>query len=87
CLRYCDEFGNTGKGFPVNPNGSLNDIAGICDETGRIFGLMPHPEAFLSPFNSSDWTRQIAIHGEIGLEGQGAIIFRNAVAFAQENLV
>lgn len=87
CLRYCDEYGNSGKGFPINPNGSLNDIAGICDETGRVFGLMPHPEAFLSPFNSTDWTRQIAIKGEIELEGQGAIIFRNAVDFAQENLV
>ncbi len=43
--------------FPFNPNGSLRDIAGICDTTGRIFGLMPHPEAFNHPTNHPDWTR------------------------------
>ena len=84
-LRYCDENGKTGKGFPVNPNGSLNDIAGICDPTGRIFGLMPHPEAFLSPFNSPCWTSQ-KISGKLPEEGQGVAIFRNAVEFARENL-
>ena len=43
--------------FPFNPNGSINDIAGICDPTGRIFGLMPHPEAFNHWTNHPDWTR------------------------------
>lgn len=43
--------------FPFNPNGSVNDIAGICDPTGRIFGLMPHPEAFNHWTNHPDWTR------------------------------
>jgi phosphoribosylformylglycinamidine synthase len=85
-LRYCDEKGRTGKGVPFNPNGSLNDIAGICDETGRIFGLMPHPEAFLSPFNAPDWTLK-RIEGKLPKEGEGVAIFRNAVAFAAENLV
>lgn len=44
--------------FPYNPNGSVQDIAGICDPTGRIFGLMPHPEAFNHPSNHPDWTRK-----------------------------
>jgi phosphoribosylformylglycinamidine (FGAM) synthase-like amidotransferase family enzyme len=44
--------------FPHNPNGSLADIAGICDPTGRIFGLMPHPEAYNHVTNHPDWTRQ-----------------------------
>jgi phosphoribosylformylglycinamidine synthase len=43
--------------FPVNPNGSEKDIAGICDPTGRIFGLMPHPEAFNHFTNHPNWTR------------------------------
>ena len=42
-FQYCDEKGNL-AGYPHNPNGSEDNIAGICDETGRILGLMPHPE-------------------------------------------
>ena len=57
-LRYAGPDGNPAAGaFPLNPNGSLNDIAGICDSTGRIFGLMPHPEAYNHPTNHPDWTR------------------------------
>ncbi len=85
-LRYCDPKGRTGKGVPFNPNGSLNDIAGICDETGRIFGLMPHPEAFLSPFNAPDWTLK-RLEGKLPKEGEGVAIFRNAVNFASQNLL
>ncbi|HCE43179.1 MAG TPA: phosphoribosylformylglycinamidine synthase I [Lentisphaeria bacterium] len=85
-LRYCDEKGNIKCKFPQNPNGSLNSIAGICDATGRIFGLMPHPEAYLSPFNSPYWTTE-KIKGKLPREGQGVVIFRNAVEFASENLV
>lgn len=65
--------------YSYNPNGSINDIAGITDKTGRIFGLMPHPEAYLYPTNHPRWTR-----GEmspLGLE-----IFKNAVKFAEEEL-
>ncbi len=57
-LRYADAQGNAAEGrFPLNPNGSLMDIAGVCDPTGRIFGLMPHPEAFNHWTNHPDWTR------------------------------
>jgi phosphoribosylformylglycinamidine synthase len=46
-LRYANADGSPAGGvFPANPNGSLGDIAGICDPTGRVFGLMPHPEAY-----------------------------------------
>ncbi len=56
-MRYADEQGRPAGGrFPDNPNGSLDDIAGICDATGRIFGLMPHPEAFNHYTNHPDWT-------------------------------
>ncbi len=71
---------------PENPNGSVSAIAGICDPTGRIFGLMPHPEAFLSPLNAPDWQDK-KLKGELPKEGEGVIIFRNAVDFAKENLI
>ena len=85
-LRYCAPDGSPANGFPQNPNGALNDIAGICDETGRIFGLMPHPEAFLSPFNAPDWEKAKR-EGRLPEWGEGKKIFDNAVKFAAENLL
>lgn len=74
-LHYVDESGNRAE-FPWNPNGSLENIAGLCDKTGRIFGLMPHPEAYLYKFNHPRWTR-----GEAPEEGMGLQIFKNAVKY------
>lgn len=62
--------------YPANPNGAVRAIAGICDETGRIFGLMPHPEAFLHYTNHPRWTRE-----PLPEEGMGLALFRNAVEF------
>jgi len=73
--QYIAENGNL-AGYPFNPNGSELNIAGICDETGRIFGLMPHPEAFLFPQNHPRWVREKIQKGE------GLKIFKNAVEFA-----
>jgi len=57
-IRYARSDGEPADGhFPSNPNGSIYDIAGLCDPTGRIFGLMPHPEAFNHFTNHPDWTR------------------------------
>lgn len=57
-MRYALPDGKPAGGrFPQNPNGSEDDIAGICDPTGRIFGLMPHPEAYNHYTNHPDWTR------------------------------
>ena len=57
-LQYALPDGAAAQGeFPYNPNGSVHDIAGICDSTGRVFGLMPHPEAFNHWTNHPDWTR------------------------------
>jgi phosphoribosylformylglycinamidine synthase len=75
-LYYCNEKGIPSMEYPANPNGSINAVAGICDESGRLFGLMPHPEAYLYPVNHPRWTR-----GKLPLEGQGLVIFRNAVNF------
>ena len=66
-----------------NPNGSLNDIAGLCDPTGRIFGLMPHPEAFLFPENHPHWDIQ-KTRGELPQQGAGLKIFENAVAHLRQ---
>lgn len=77
-LRYVDGNGNRG-GYPVNPNGAQDDVAGICDVTGRAMGLMPHPDRHLFPTQHPQWTR----HG-LKAEGDGLAIFRNAVAFFKE---
>lgn len=54
--KYVREDGLEANGeFPFNPNGSLSDIAGICDESGRILGMMPHPERFNSFTNEDGW--------------------------------
>ena len=65
--------------YPWNPNGSVHDVAGVCDATGRIFGMMPHPEAYNHPTNHPRWTRE-----PVPEEGMGLAIFRNAVEFARE---
>ncbi|MCF8143355.1 MAG: phosphoribosylformylglycinamidine synthase subunit PurQ [Deltaproteobacteria bacterium] len=86
-LQYADDHGKAADGaWPFNPNGSLRDIAGICDATGRIFGIMPHPEAFNHFTNHPDWLRKkeaLARQGETSLpnEGEGIQIFRNAVDY------
>jgi phosphoribosylformylglycinamidine synthase I len=76
--------------FPSNPNGSINDIAGICDPSGRIFGLMPHPEAFNHWTNHPEWTRQkesIKRQGESIEPGPtvGVRLFQNAVEYINNN--
>jgi phosphoribosylformylglycinamidine synthase len=62
--------------FPDNPNGSMADVAGVCDVTGRVLGLMPHPERYLDPTNHPRWTR-----GEAGPVGDGLQLFTNAVRY------
>ncbi len=77
-LRYVDALGNRG-GYPVNPNGSQDDIAGICDATGRAMGLMPHPDRHLFPTQHPQWTRR-----GLAEEGEGLQMFRNAVEFFRD---
>jgi phosphoribosylformylglycinamidine (FGAM) synthase-like amidotransferase family enzyme len=76
-LQYSDEHCKTATmDYPYNPNGAADAIAGICDETGRIFGLMPHPEAYLHYTNHPRWTRE-----KLPEEGMGLALFKNAVKF------
>ena len=53
-FRYVDENGNY-AGYPWNPNGSISNIAGICNHSGNVFGMMPHPERSFYKFQHSDW--------------------------------
>ncbi len=64
--------------YPHNPSGTVEDIAGICDPTGRVLGLMPHPERHFDPTNHPRWTRE-----GLKTEGDGIAIFRNAVKYFQ----
>lgn len=57
-LRYCKPDGSAAEGDPANPNGSVDDVAGLCDPSGRVLGLMPHPERFVAPTQHPNWTRE-----------------------------
>ena len=77
--RYVGPNGEPTEEWPHNPNGSEGGVAGICDPSGRIFGLMPHPDAYLEPFHHPQWTRR-KLAGKLPHEGEGMKIFRNGVA-------
>jgi len=75
-LRYVAEDGSP-PAYPANPNGSLSDVAGVCDPTGRVLGLMPHPERNLTAWHHPRWTR-------LGprAEGEGLSFYRRLVEAA-----
>jgi phosphoribosylformylglycinamidine synthase len=77
-LTYADALDRSTMDYPANPNGSVLGAAGICDLSGRIFGLMPHPERFALAIHHPRWTRQT--DWDLSAEGQGLQIFRGAVA-------
>lgn len=79
--RYADpSTGRATDRFPWNPNGSWKAAAGLCDVSGRLFGLMPHPEAFLFPENHPRWDHP-GLNRGTSQRGEGVLIFRNAVAY------
>ena len=77
-LRYVASDGSAAT-YPDNPNGSIDDIAGLCDPTGRVLGLMPHPERNLFSHQHPRWTR--LGHRE---EGEGLAFFRRMVKVARD---
>ena len=78
-FKYVDKNGEEG-GYPVNPNGSVDSIAGLTDGTGRVLGLMPHPERHVRPTQHPHWSRL-----KDKTDPDGMTIFNNAVKYVQEN--
>jgi phosphoribosylformylglycinamidine synthase len=78
-LQYCDKSGHAPQ-YPDNPNGSAGHIAGICDSTGRVFGLMPHPERYAFRTQHPHWTRET-----LPLVPAGLGIFRNGIEFLKKS--
>lgn len=78
-FQYVNDRGEE-AGYPWNPAGSVRNIAGICDPTGQVLGMMPHPERHVEPTQHPRWTRS-------GLKefGDGFLIFRNAVEYVKKN--
>jgi len=81
-VKYADADQQPTMGYPDNPNGSVASIAGICDPTGRLFGLMPHPEAYVHYTHHPRWTRE-----ELPEEGMGLWLYENAIRFIREELL
>lgn len=76
--RYVDKKGRPTKEYPQNPNGSLNAIAGVCDPTGHIIGLMPHPEKIVDITQHPNWRRG-------NVEAKGGFIFEAMVNYAKKS--
>ncbi len=92
-LQYALPSGEPARGrFPDNPNGSALDIAGLCDASGLVLGLMPHPEAAISSFQHPAWTfakEKWRRRGEPypEQEGPGLKIFQNAMAYLENQVI
>lgn len=78
-FRYVDEKGLTMQKYPQNPNGSINGIAGVCDPTGRILGMMPHPEKFIEITQHPNWRR------ETFTKAHGSFIFEGLISYAKKS--
>ncbi len=78
-FRYAGQDGSPTLEYPANPNGSLNAIAGICDPSGLVMGMMPHPERYVEVTQHPNWRR---FTGHV--EPHGLAIFKNAVAYAKQ---
>lgn len=87
-VQYTDSALNATQKYPLNPNGSIEAIAGICNEAGTVFGLMPHPEAHLFFENHPKWTRIKEELKRAGKKppskGHGMKVFENAFQYAQK---
>lgn len=78
-FRYVDEKNNPTMDYPKNPNGSTNAIAGVCDPTGRILGIMPHPEKFVDITQHPNWRRNPK------MQPLGGFIFERMIKYVKNN--
>jgi phosphoribosylformylglycinamidine synthase len=80
-LRYCNKNGAPANDeFPINPNGSFHDIAGICNPQGTVFGLMPHPERAFYGWQLPDWTKTETM----SMFGDGKLVFQSMVEYLKK---
>ena len=80
-FRYVDPQGRY-VGYPWNPNGSIANIAGICNLEGNVFGLMPHPERTFYRHQHPDWPRQ-----NLGDDvGDGRAIFESVLSYLEKKM-
>ena len=85
CLSYLGPDGQSTDKYPFNPNGSELNCAGLTDLNGQVFGLMPHPEAYLSLYNHPDWPKRKR-EGTASEDGEGLQVFRNIVSHIRGQL-
>ena len=87
-LRYADVNGEPTQSYPENPNGSIEAIAGICDPTGRVLGMMAHPEAYTNKLQHPCWTREREICSRekkpFDRTGDGLKLFQNVVNYLED---
>ena len=81
-LKYANADGSDAKQYPSNPNGSLLNIAAITNKEGNVFGMLPHPEKFVTKYTHPRWTRE-----KLPEEGDGLKIFRNMAEYAEKELM
>jgi phosphoribosylformylglycinamidine synthase I len=81
-FRYCNQEGGYVEGeYPLNPNGAFHDIAGICDPSGTIFGLMPHPERAFYGWQLPNWTKT----ENMPMYGDGRLVFESMVKYLKKH--
>ncbi len=81
-LRYVDEHGEPTESYPQNPNGAPLGIAGLTDSTGRVLGMMPHPDRAYLPTHMPDWRERQRAGGSLPEDGDGMVVFRELVKAA-----
>lgn len=79
-FRYTTPYGDDPE-YPWNPNGSIDDIAGVCNARGNVLGLMPHPERVFHGLTDPEWTRK----GLDNCRGDGRLIFESALEYVEDN--
>ncbi len=80
---YVDENGAATEQYPANPNGAPLGIAGLTNHNGRVLGVMPHPDRSYLPIHMPNWRRTQLENGELPLDGDGMVVFREMVKAAK----
>jgi phosphoribosylformylglycinamidine synthase subunit PurQ / glutaminase len=80
---YVDEQGDATEDYPANPNGAPLGMAGLTNYNGRVLGVMPHPDRSYLPTHMPNWRRTQLDSGELPLDGDGMVVFREMVKAAE----